>query len=218
MKADLHVHTTWSKDGVSTPRQVIDTCIERGIGIVAISDHNEFGAYGEVKDNGKVIVIPAEEVSSAEGHIIGLGIDRKIPAGLPIQDTIDAIHEAGGYAVAVHPYRWWSGLGEKNTLAYDFDCTEALNARSIPHANVLSKRLAEKIGKPVTAGSDAHSPGRIGWGYVDLPDDITTWQEAVAAIMDGKAVPHSKSRHFIQTLRYGFKSISQWMMRGFKKM
>lgn len=64
MKADLHVHTTWSKDGRSTPQEVIDACIERGIGIVAISDHNEIGAYDEVKDNGKVIVIPAEEVSS----------------------------------------------------------------------------------------------------------------------------------------------------------
>ena len=218
MKADLHVHTTWSKDGVSTPQQVIDTCVERGIDIVAISDHNEFGAYDEVKNNGRVIVIPAEEVSSSEGHIIGLGIDRRIPEGLSVQETIDAIHAAGGYAVAVHPYRWWSGLGEKNVLAYDFDCTEALNARSVPHANIKSRRLAQKIGKPVTAGSDAHSPGRIGWGYVELPDGISDWQEAVMAIMDGKAVPYSASRHFVQTLRYGIKSIGQWMLRGFKRM
>lgn len=218
MKADLHVHTTWSNDGRSKPQEVIDTCIERGIGIVAISDHNEIGAYDEVKDNGRVIVIPAEEVSSEEGHIIGLGIDRKIPRGLSIQETIDAIHEAGGYAVAVHPYRWWSGLGEKNTLKYDFDCIEALNARSVPSANRRSKKLAARIGKPLTAGSDAHSPGRIGWGYVELPDDITDWQGAVKAIMDGKAVPHSVSRKPTETIRYGIKSIGQWMFRGFKRM
>ena len=219
MKADLHVHTTWSNDGRSTPQQVIDTCAERGIRVVAISDHNEFGAYGEVKDNDKgIIVIPAEEVSSDEGHIIGLGIDRQIPKGLSIQETIDAIHEAGGYAVAVHPYRWWSGLGEKNTLKYDFDCTEALNARSVPGANRKSMKLAKRIGKPVTAGSDAHSPGRIGWGYVDLPDDITNWQEAVAAVMAGKAEPHSVSRRFSETIRYGIKSIGEWLLRGCKKM
>lgn len=64
MKADLHVHTVWSKDGRSRPEDVIRTCIERGIGIVAISDHNEIGAFEKVKDNGRVIVIPAEEVSS----------------------------------------------------------------------------------------------------------------------------------------------------------
>ncbi len=194
-------------------------CVEHGIKIVAITDHNEVKAYDDVKDNDKgVIVIPGEEVSSKEGHIIALGIDRLIPRGLGIKETIDAIHEAGGYAFAAHPYRWWSGLGEKNTIQYDFDGTEARNARSIPSANRRSERLAKRIGKPVTAGSDAHTPGPIGDGYLELPDDITTWQEAVAAIMANKGVAKSHSRHFIDTLKYGFKSIGQWILRGCKKM
>ncbi|AGI47660.1 putative metal-dependent phosphoesterases (PHP family) [Thermoplasmatales archaeon BRNA1] len=218
MIADLHVHTCYSKDGKSTPQQVIDMCIEKGIGCVAITDHNSFQAYFDVKDNGKVIVIPAEEVSSKEGHIVALGIDREIPRGLGIQETIDAIHEAGGYAFAAHPYRWWSGLGPKNTLAYDFDGTEAMNARSIPSANRKSMKLAKRIGKPITAGSDAHSPHRVGWGNVTLPDGLTTWEEVVASIMRNEATAHSASRHFTETLRYGFKSIGQWIFRGFRKM
>ena len=185
---------------------------------MAITDHNEFKAFEDLKDNGKVIVIPAEEVSSKDGHIVALGIDRQIPRGMSIQETIDAIHEAGGYAIAAHPYRWWSGLGPRNTKKYDFDGTEALNARSIPSANIKSLALAKKLGKPMTAGSDAHSPERVGWGYVELPDGLTTWQEVVQAIMEGEAVPHSKSRGFIRTLRYGIKSIGQWMLRGCKKM
>ena len=185
---------------------------------MAITDHNEFKAYVDLKDNGKVIIIPAEEVSSKKGHIVALGIDRQIPRGMGIQETIDAIHEAGGVAIAAHPYRWWSGLGPKNTLNYPFDGTEALNARSIPSANRKSMKLAERIGKPVTAGSDAHAPERVGWGYVDLPDGLATWEEVLQAIMDGKAVPHSKSRGFLRTLRYGFKSIGQWRGRGFRKM
>ena len=191
--------------------------MQEGIGIVAITDHNEFKAFDVLKDNGKVIVIPAEEVTSDEGHIVALGIDRQIPRGMGIQATIDAIHEAGGIAVAAHPYRWWSGLGPKNTQKYDFDCIEALNARSIPSANIKSMKLAKKIGKPLTAGSDAHSPERVGWGYVELPDDITTWQEAVQAIGEGKAKPFSKSRGFLRTLRYGIKSIGQWIGRGFRR-
>ena len=191
--------------------------MQEGIGCIAITDHNEFKAFDVMKDNGRVIVIPAEEVTSDEGHIIGLGIDRQIPKGLSIQATIDAIHEAGGIAVAAHPYRWWSGIGPKNTQKYDFDCIEALNARSIPSANIKSRRLSLKIGKPVTAGSDAHSPERVGWGYVELPDDIATWQEAVQAISQGLAKPFSKSRGFVRTLRYGIKSIGQWIGRGFRR-
>lgn len=118
----------------------------------------------------------------------------------------------------MHPYRWWSGLGEKNTLAYDFDCIEALNARSVPSANRRSRKLAARIGKPLTAGSDAHTPAAIGNGYLELPDGITDWQGAVRAIMEGRGVPHSTDRKPLQTLHYGIKSIGQWILRGFKRM
>lgn len=219
MKADLHVHTEFSPDGYTTMEQLVETAKAHGIGCIAVTDHNEFKAYDLLKDNKDVIIIPAEEVSSKEGHIVALGIDRLIPRGYSIQETIDMIHEAGGYAIAAHPYRWWSGLGEKNTMKYPFDGIEARNARSIPSANIKSERLAKKIGKPITAGSDAHTPGRIGWGYVELPDTIANWREAVDYIMSGEIKePHSHSRHFDQTLKYGGKSISQWMLRGFKKM
>ena len=218
MKADLHVHTMFSKDGRTTMEQLLARAEELGIGCIAVTDHNEFKAYELLKDNGKIIIIPAEEVSSDSGHIVALGIDRQIPRGKSIQETIDLIHEAGGYAFAAHPYRWWSGLGEKNTLNNPFDGIEARNARSIPSANIKSEKLAKRIGKPISAGSDAHSPSRIGSGFVELPDTITTWQEAVAAIMAGECKVDSSSRDFTGTLHYGFKSIFQWMFRGFKKM
>jgi hypothetical protein len=219
MKADLHVHTCFSKDGVTTPEQLVESAVEKGIGCIAVTDHNSFEAYDVLKDNGKVLILPAEEVSSKEGHIVALGIDREIPRGLPIQETIDLIHEAGGYAIAAHPYRWWSGLGEKNTLAYDFDGTEALNGRSVSRDNRRSKALAKRIGKPITAGSDAHAPSRIGDSYIEMPDDITTWQEAVAFIMsDAPREAYSGNRGVARTLKYGFRSIGQWMFRGFRKM
>jgi len=219
MKADLHVHTVYSLDGKTTMEELVESAIAHGIGCIAVTDHNEFKAFDELKDNGKVIIIPGEEVSSTEGHIIALGIDRLIPRELSIQETIDAIHEAGGYAIAAHPYRWWSGLGEKNTLQYDFDGIEARNGRSIPSANRKSEKLAKRIGKPITSGSDAHTPGLIGAGYIEIPDEVTTWQEALDFIMSG-SVPKasSHSRHLDATLHYGIKSIGEWMLRGFKKM
>ena len=218
MKADLHVHTVYSNDGRTSLENLIRYAVEKGIGCVAVTDHNSFEAYEQLKDNGKVIIIPAEEVSSKEGHIVALGIDRLIPRGRSIQETIDLIHEAGGYAFAAHPYRWWSGLGERNTLAYPFDGIESRNGRSIPSANVKSEALAKRIGKPVSAGSDAHTPGHIGEGYLEIPDDVTTWQEALAAIMSGETVAHSDSRGIAGTFKYGFKSIGEWMLRGFRKM
>lgn len=218
MKADLHVHTCYSNDGKTTMEELIEYAERFGIGCIAVTDHNSFEAYGQLKDNGRVIIIPAEEVSSAEGHIIALGIDRLIPRDRSIQETIDLIHEAGGYAFAAHPYRWWSGLGEKNTLKYPFDGVEARNGRSTPSGNRRSQRLAARIGKPISAGSDAHTPRHIGEGFVEIPDDLRTWQEVVGYLMSGEPVAFSKDRHIKATLKYGIKSIGEWILRGCHRM
>ena len=107
MKADLHVHTLYSNDGKTTLEELLEYAERMGIGCIAVTDHNQFEAYERLKDNGRVIIVPAEEVSSAEGHIVALGIDRLIPRDLSIQETIDRIHEAGGYAFAAHRRTPW---------------------------------------------------------------------------------------------------------------
>ena len=218
MKADLHIHSNFSSDGKSTVEEILSSAEKRGLGCIAITDHNSFKAYPLVKDNGKIIVIPGIEVSSKEGHILAYGIDRDIPRGMSIKETIDAIHEAGGVAFAAHPYRWWSGLGEKNTLEGDFDGIEARNARSTASGNRRSEALSVRIGKPISAGSDAHTPEFIGDGTVEIPDEIRTWQEAMDALMNKKAKPASSNRHTVSTIKYGTKSIIEWIFRGFKRM
>ena len=219
MKADLHVHTMFSKDGRTTMEELLEYAERMGIGCIGWTNHDDFRTHELLRDNVRVTPTLEEEVSSTEGHIIALGIDRQIPRDLSIQETIDRIHEAGGYAFAAHPYRWWSGLGEKNTLAYPFDGIEARNGRSVPSANRRSERLAKSVGKPMTAGSDAHTPRHIGEGYVEVPDDLKTWQEVVEYIMRNEApVVSSDSRHAKETLKYGTKSITEWLMRGCKKM
>jgi predicted metal-dependent phosphoesterase TrpH len=218
MKADLHIHSNFSNDGKSTVEEIIDAAVKRGLGCIAITDHNSFDAYPAAKDNGKVIVIPGIEVSAEEGHILAYGVHRSIKRGMTIKETIDAIHEAGGVAFAAHPYRWWSGLGEKNVIGNSFDGIEARNARSTASSNRRSEALAARVGKPVSAGSDAHTPEFVGEGIVELPDNIQTWQDALKAIMDGKAKPSSSNRRPTVTIRYGVKSIIEWILRGFKRM
>ncbi|MDY0293412.1 MAG: PHP domain-containing protein [Candidatus Methanomethylophilaceae archaeon] len=218
MRADLHVHSSFSSDGHSRPGQIIEAALARGLGCVAVTDHNSFEAYDLMKDDGRLIIIPGEEVSSKEGHILAYGIDREIPRGMSVRDTIDDIRDAGGVAFAAHPYRWWSGLGERNVLMHDFDGVEALNARSVPWANRDSFELALQIGKPVSAGSDSHSPRSIGKGYVELPEGLRTWQDVISSVMRGEAEPHSSDRTLYWTVRYGVKSIGQWMFRGFRRM
>lgn len=213
MKADLHVHSVHSDDGRQSPAEIIARAKEIGLGCIAITDHDSADAFREFDDS--IIVIPGEEVSSKKGHIIALGIDRYIKRDMPVKETIDAIHEAGGIAIAAHPYRFWTGLGRRNVIP-EFDGVEALNARSTKLKNKRSYALAKKFGKLITAGSDAHRTSMLGKGYVEVPDSCRTWQDVIQAIKDGNVTPHSSNHGPIATLRYVGRCLFNWTRRGFR--
>ena len=218
MKADMHIHTTFSSDGRTDPYEAVEVALERGLGCIAITDHNNFEAYDLLKDDGRLIVVPAVEVSSDAGHILAYGIDMDIPAKMSVTDTIDAIHDAGGYAFAAHPYRWWSGLGEEVILSNPFDGIEAANARSYRRDNRSAAALAKKMGCPVSAGSDSHTTRNLGEAYLELPDDLRTWEEILEAMMSSPQKFSSANRSVSSTIRYGVKAIGLWAGRGFKRM
>lgn len=216
MKADLHIHSHYSEDSRARVEDIVEAAVSNGIRCIAITDHDEFRAHLDINDD-RVIVIPAEEVSSAKGHILAYGIDRHIPRGMGVRETIDAIHEAGGIAIAAHPYRYHSGLGEENIVP-EFDGIEALNGWSKRKDNQRSNALAQSFGKIVTAGSDAHTSHRVGESWVEIPDTVTTWQEAMAAIRAGVDDIYSMDRSFLRTVQYVLKSTYLWFRRGGHRM
>jgi len=77
-----------------------------GLDGVAITDHNTVkGALKLVKRKPRgLIVIPGIEVSTQQGHLLGLNVKTLIPPNLSIKKTIELIHEDGGIAVIPHPF------------------------------------------------------------------------------------------------------------------
>jgi len=77
MWPDLHVHTNYS-DGDMTPKQVVQMAKAAGLNGVAICDHDECRAFGEVEDAEGIAVYPGIELGAAydsEIHVLGLMID-----------------------------------------------------------------------------------------------------------------------------------------------
>jgi hypothetical protein len=216
MKADMHIHTEIS-DGRTRVEDLVDIALEVGLGCIAVTDHNTVAAYDMLKDDGRIIVVPGVEITSSEGHILAYGITEDIPKGMSVLDTVNAIHEKGGLAFVPHPYRMWSGIGEKNIIP-EFDGLEALNRRSSKASNIKSLALAKSVGKPVVAGSDSHTPDTIGKGYIEIPDSCRTWQDVMAAVMNKETEPFSGHRGIVKSVKYGIKSITKWIFRGFKRL
>ncbi|KQM10026.1 MAG: CehA/McbA family metallohydrolase [Candidatus Thermoplasmatota archaeon] len=216
MKADMHIHTEMS-DGRTKLEDLVDIALEAGLGCIAVTDHNTVAAYDILKDDERIIVVPGVEITSSEGHILAYGITEDIPKGMSVLDTVNAIHGKGGLAFVPHPYRMWSGIGEKNIIP-EFDGLEALNRRSPKASNLRSLKLARSVGKPIVAGSDSHTPDTVGKGYIVIPDSCRTWQDVMAAIMNMEAVPFSGHRGIVKTVKYGTKSITKWALRGFRRL
>ncbi len=213
MKVDMHIHSIYSADGMVSVKDVLKIAKKRGLEAIAITDHNEIKGALKAMKMGVLPVIPGIEISTISGHVLAYGIDCIIPRDLEIEETIEKVHECGGIAVAAHPYRFWSGIGEKNVRHNKFDAIEIFNARCKKKSNLKARKLGYDLGLPFTAGSDAHYPEEIGRaGLITESDDV------LDSILKKKVKIFGVSRNMYGTIKYVKRAVSQWITRGFRRI
>jgi predicted metal-dependent phosphoesterase TrpH len=193
IKADLHVHTTYSNDSLITPKDLVYYAKKRGLNACAVTDHNSLdGAYKIAKET-DFLIIPGMEVSSADGHIVALNVHELIPRGLSAVQTVERIHEVGGIAIACHPYVFFKGCLRGN-VCEAFDAIEVINARAFPFKNSVKKaeEAAERFKLSRVAGTDAHYGPQIGYGYTAIEAAEPSVDAIAKAIVDGRCSAHGQ--------------------------
>jgi predicted metal-dependent phosphoesterase TrpH len=186
VKADLHVHTIYSRDSLITPKDLVFYAKKRGLNAVAITDHNTIeGALKIAKEaETDVLIIPGIEVSSRNGHIVALNMQEPVSKGLSVEETVDRIHRAGGVAVACHPFALLKGSLGKHASG-KFDAVETINASATPFKRSVRKaeEIAAQLKLPQVAGTDAHYAPAIGYAYtlIEAPLDVDAIVKAIAA-------------------------------------
>ncbi len=202
LRIDLHTHTHYSPDGITSPQRLVQACERKGITCVAVTDHNTIRGALAVKEIAPFRVIVGEEIRSAEGEIIGLFLSEEVPPGLSAQDTIERIRTQGGLVSLPHPTdRFRGGVGAEGLahLASLVDVVEVMHARTtLGRDNDEAARLAGEHGLVAVAVSDAHSPWEIGRVYVEAPD-YEGVQEFLEALRWGTLVgrPSSSLVHLL---------------------
>ena len=171
-RADLHTHTHYSPDAITSPKRFVEACRRRGLGCVAVTDHNTIRGALSVRDIAEFTVIVGEEIRTARGEVLGLFLTEEIPRGLSPDETVERIKAQGGIAGVPHPCDRFRGAldpADIVRLAPQIDFIEVLNARVVRGGdNDRAARLAAEHGFALSACSDAHSPGELGRAYVEL--------------------------------------------------
>jgi predicted metal-dependent phosphoesterase TrpH len=204
--ADLHCHTAWSPDSLSRPERVARVAADRGLTHLAITDHGRIEGALAARDSAPagLHVIVGEEISTREGDLIGLFLERAVPNGLRAAEAAAAVHEQGGLVGLAHPYDRFRGStlarsGSDGTaagsgdpvddLAPLVDYVEAFNAR-VPfgRANERAAAWAVAHGRPGVAVSDAHTLFEVGVSYVIVPGPVTDAGSLRSALREAQLV------------------------------
>jgi len=197
LKIDFHTHSFYSKhkiwktEAFGKPRQMIDKARQMGLNGLAITDHDSVkGSLVGMKYAKKLkdfLLVPGSEVSSADGHMVALGITENVPKNLTAGETIDRVHDLGGIVIAAHPYGSWprKDVLRDRIKVNDFDAIEILNGGLTINANRKAYLAAKELKLPMTAGSDSHHWKDLGGIYNILECEMEI-ESLFRAIMKGR--------------------------------
>jgi len=196
-KIDLHTHSFFSSDGVSSPEDMVAAAREKGLHGFAITDHNTCEAVtyflekGFIREDGSAVdnflIIPGVEVTTAEGHLLCIGATLPYLKGRPAREVCDLIHERGGLAIPPHPYDLFrAGIRFSTLEKLPVDAIEVFNAATtLRRYNRYAFKYAQLRGLPMTAASDAHHAAAIGTAYTILNTDELSVRSVLSQIVKG---------------------------------
>lgn len=219
---DTHLHTVRGGDGSLTARELVEEAIRLGIDGICITEHGQFWDHRELAqlaDGTGLVLIRGTEFATDMGHINVFGIDHYPSGWYRARDLCRSVRDSGGYTIGVHPFRraFYAesfyfkpadyvrptlDTAVTNPVLEQVDAIEVLNGACTDVENLLALAVARRLGRPATAGSDAHSTLGIGCFVTVFENDIQTEEEflrelkagrfhAARGLIDGKLLPYA---------------------------
>ncbi|GAA0313211.1 CehA/McbA family metallohydrolase [Halarchaeum salinum] len=200
LRLDLHVHSDASYDGHEPVELLLEHAADIGLDGIVVTDHDEIDASlraARLAPDYGLVGVPGVEVSTKHGHLLAVGVTECPDPGMGYRETAAAIRDAGGVAIAPHPFqRSRHGVRRRHLTPRDgehpVDAIEVYNSMLFTgYRNRRARRFARSQGLPGVGSSDAHYLMNVGRAYtaVDVPGPDTPanvdYADVVAAIRDG---------------------------------
>jgi len=197
---DLHCHSWFSGDGVSSPEALIASARKKGLHGFALTDHNTSDGCRYLLDQGLMredglpvdglLIIPGVEVTTAEGHLLCLGVILPNLKGTPAAEVCKIVHGMGGVTIPPHPYDLFrAGIRQAVLDTLEIDALEVFNAATtLKRYNKHAFNYAQIRGLPMTAASDAHDHVALGTAYSILEAETFSVAGVLEAIRKGPAL------------------------------
>src|SRR3954470_24518708 len=227
LNIDLHTHSFFSGDGISSPEDMIAAARAKGLSGIAITDHNTCDAGNYLLEKGLMrldglpvndfLILPGVEVTTADGHLLCIGAELPYLKGKPAREVCDMIHERGGLAIPPHPYDLFrAGIRFSTLETLPVDAIEVFNAATtLRRYNRYAFKYAQLRKLPMTAASDAHHYAAIGTAYTILH----TEDFSVKGILDQIAKGTELNQHYMTPKDSLRKTWNNWMrLRRRKKL
>jgi len=195
VRIDPHVHSDASYDGSDPPELLLEQAADIGLDAIVVTDHDvihESARAAELAPTYGLVGIPGVEVSTADGHLLAIGVEEMPPRRAPMAETVEWIQERGGIAIVPHPFqRSRHGVRKRRLGGVDPDAIEVYNSWAFTGwKNRRARRYARSNGYPGVAGSDAHRVGYVGRAYTEIDIEGTTradltGEAIIEAVRDG---------------------------------
>ena len=129
---DFHSHTSFSHDGHTSPRDLVERAREVGLDRIAVTDHGTIEGALRARELDPELVIVGEEIRCAcHVELIGLFLTDRIPMRLPFNEVVERIRDQGGAIYAPHPFAYPREPRRRAARALAVaDVVEAINARA----------------------------------------------------------------------------------------
>ncbi|GAB4322182.1 MAG: PHP domain-containing protein [Dehalococcoidia bacterium] len=207
MLIDLHAHT-WprSHDSVLNPEDLIERAKAAGLDAIVFTEHDtvwDHASVEELRAKHDFLVMAGVEISTDDGHILAFGIDKYVFGMHRSRELASYVEKANGVMVAAHPYRrqmpWFTRNDDEYAAALEkasrnpayqyVKALETQNGRGSDKENEFSRRLAEMMSLPGTAGTDSHAISDIGKCATYFEKEIRDERELIAELKAGRYYP-----------------------------